>query len=617
MTLPQNNELIKRSCFSDQPITSSNDDHLKNNQYAKGLLEFIKTADAPITIGIQGGWGSGKTSLINLLQHELDSTQQTLCVTVNAWQQSLFAAGSGGQIALSLLESAYSELYEKAKNSKLLGANLKDILDKTSKSFFGVIKLATTLYTGVPLPGGSENPLRPSQTFKLLKAKLNETIAAITQSKDNRINRIVIFVDDLDRIQPEVAVEILDVLKNLFDLERCISVLAIDYDVVIKGLRKKFGEQGKNQREFRQYFDKIIQIPFSMPVGTYRHNIPALLERLLETVLPGAVAEHERENFIEDVTDIMVWATDGVPRSIKRIVNTVSLLSIIDTSAPGETDKTSHHVAASKELQLKTLLTVVCLQVSFPDIHKALCKLPNMENWDEETTSGIWHLSATEEHEQQHERLADKFGDDWEAALLNLILHYELAMKAIDIRDIMRQLHAMSSEPGGLYCLRKTLRSTSITDTDSADSQTPSLEIPAHEAKGYCREVLQTLLEQIGDERLGRIDSRAVAKYRDGEWTLTHLGRVRYPLPTGIEQIDVVLDTESGSPAFTIDFLVPKAQKFPSLHQNILNIGFYDRQNGWFAIDLPSKPTGGLAPNLEGLNSETLPLIRKILDLLS
>ncbi len=167
MTLPQNNELIKRSCFSDQPITSSNDDHLKNNQYAKGLLEFIKTADAPITIGIQGGWGSGKTSLINLLQHELDSTQQTLCVTVNAWQQSLFAAGSGGQIALSLLESAYSELYEKAKNSKLLGANLKDILDKTSKSFFGVIKLATTLYTGVPLPGGSENPLRPSQTFKL------------------------------------------------------------------------------------------------------------------------------------------------------------------------------------------------------------------------------------------------------------------------------------------------------------------------------------------------------------------------------------------------------------------------------------------------------------------
>lgn len=151
----------KKSCFSDQPINSKEHDHLKNNQYAEGLLNFIRIADAPITIGIQGGWGSGKTSLINLLQHELEARNDTLCVTVNAWQQSLFASGSGGQIALSLLDGAYAEIYQKARNSNLLGANLKEILEKTSKSFFGAIKLATTLYTGVPLPSGNENPMRP------------------------------------------------------------------------------------------------------------------------------------------------------------------------------------------------------------------------------------------------------------------------------------------------------------------------------------------------------------------------------------------------------------------------------------------------------------------------
>ncbi|MWK54663.1 hypothetical protein GO594_01615 [Pseudomonas otitidis] len=88
----------KLSCFSDQPIKSQQDDHLKNNQYAKGLLEFIKIADAPITIGIQGGWGSGKTSLINLLQNELEASSDSLCINVNAWQQSLFANSgrSGG-----------------------------------------------------------------------------------------------------------------------------------------------------------------------------------------------------------------------------------------------------------------------------------------------------------------------------------------------------------------------------------------------------------------------------------------------------------------------------------------------------------------------------------------
>lgn len=50
----------KLSCFSDQPIKSQHDDHLKNNQYARGLLEFIKIADAPITIGIQGGWAAAR-----------------------------------------------------------------------------------------------------------------------------------------------------------------------------------------------------------------------------------------------------------------------------------------------------------------------------------------------------------------------------------------------------------------------------------------------------------------------------------------------------------------------------------------------------------------------------
>jgi len=609
----------KRSCFSDQPITSKEQDHLKNNQYAKGLLEFIKIADAPITIGIQGGWGSGKTSLINLLQDELDATQETLCVTVNAWQQSLFASGSGGQIALGLLENAYAELYEKARNSRILGANLKDILDKTSDSFFGAIKLATTLYTGLPLPGGKETSQRPSQTFKLLKAKLNETVVAITENQENTISRIVIFVDDLDRIQPEVAVEILDVLKNLFDIEHCISVLAIDYDVVIKGLRKKFGEQGRNQREFRQYFDKIIQIPFSMPVGAYRHNIPAMLERLIEAVLPAAIEVQNQEDFIEDITYTMLRATDGVPRSIKRIINTVSLLSIIDTATPGETEKSSQHASASKELQFKILLAAVCLQVSFPDIYKALCKLPDIGNWNEEITRNTWQLSMSEENELL-ENLTDEFSSyDWEPSLLKLILHYELETKSYEIRDIIFELHRLTKEPGGLHALKKTLRSTNITDTDSGESQLATMNIVKEDAHKNCRQVLETLLEKIGDDRLGRIHGRKVTKKETEDvWTLKHNGLTNYPiLPQGLEQIDIVLNTEDSTPCFTIDFLIPKAKKNPTLYNHILAAGFNDRGlSGWFGIDLPTNPTNSLEPNIEGFMSETLPCIQKLLDIL-
>jgi len=609
----------KLSCFSDQPIKSQHDDHLKNNQYARGLLEFIKIADAPITIGIQGGWGSGKTSLINLLQNELEDTQETLCVTVNAWQQSLFASGSGGQIALSLLESAYAELYEKAKNSKLLGVNLKEVLEKSSKSFFGAIRLATTLYTGVPLPGGSENPLRPSQTFKLLKAKLNETIVALTNSTENKINRVVIFVDDLDRIQPEVAVEILDVLKNLFDIEHCISVLAIDYDVVTKGLRKKFGEQEKNQREFRQYFDKIIQIPFSMPTSAYRNNIPGMLERLLEAILPGVVGAQNREDLIEDVSEVALLATDGVPRSVKRIVNTVSLLSIIDATTPSESDKVSAPQETLVDLQFKILFTVVCLQVSFPDIHKALCQLPDLKRWDEDTSSTVWHLSALDYDDEHLAALDIELTEDWEPTLLKLIVHHELIAKAIDIRDIARKLYNLANQPGGLQVLRRTLRSTSITDTDNESGHKAELHLSKDDVTRWCRSILQELLDACeGREHyLGNLDRRRKAKHIDGNWSLGH---DTSDLGKRVHDIDIMLhpDADPTDSRYCIDFRIPSAKNNPTLRDKIqANSSFSEvLNNEWFRVDIPDNPSNNLEPNLDGFKAETLPHVLKLLETL-
>lgn len=620
MTLPVHNEPInKRSCFSDQPIKSKEDDLLKNNQYAKGLLEFIRISDAPITIGIQGGWGSGKTSLINLLQHELEADGENLCINVNAWQQSLFAnSGRSGEIALSLLESAYGELIEQIKEK---GQNGKIRINEEQKQ--NILRLGATVvrltaaFSGIPLPAGSENAdraQRPAKAFKRLRHDMSEAIRSLITDPSNKLERIVIFVDDLDRIQPETAVEVLDVLKNVFDIEYCISVLAIDYDVVIKGLRKKFGEQGKNQREFRQYFDKIIQIPFSMPTSGYRDNIPALLEQLIETILPSASVEN-REEFIEDVTRVVLLATDGVPRSVKRIVNTASLLSIIDSVTPSETGKTLQHAEASKELELKILLAVVCLQVSFPDIHKALCKLPHITNWSEETTSNAWPISVDADN-PYFDRLESEFNVyHWGPSLLKLILHHELETKAHEIRDIIWDLQDMTTEPGGLHCLHKTLRSTSITDTDT---YAPSFNLAKDEAHTQCLHLLKVLTEHIGDDRLGRIHGRKVTKEHEGVWTLEHTGVKNHSIRAlELEQIDIVLNLEDGSPCFTIDFLVPKAKRSPALRQQIFAAGFEDRGHSqWFGIHLPANPTNSLEPYVEGFLDDTLPRIEKLLDIL-
>lgn len=110
-------------------------------------------------------------------------------------------------------------------------------------------------------------------------AKLVETSLEQNPSKKG----FTLYIDDLDRIDPPVAVEILELLKNIFDLKHCVFVLAIDYDVVIKGLKPKFGElTDKNEREFRSFFDKIIQLPFSMPVASY--NVDTFLVEALSEI---------------------------------------------------------------------------------------------------------------------------------------------------------------------------------------------------------------------------------------------------------------------------------------------------------------------------------------------
>ena len=355
-----------------------------------------------------------------------------------------------------------------------------------------------------------------------------------------------------------------------------------------------------------------------MPVGAYRHNIPAMLGRLIEAVLPNAIEVRSQGDFIEDVARIMLLATDGVPRSLKRIINTVSLLNIIDTASPVEIGKGLQHVAASKELQFKILLTAVCLQVSFPDIYKALCKLPNIERWNEETTRNTWQLPLIEDNEHL-ENLIDEFSSfNWGPSLLKLILQHELETKAYEIRDIISELHSLAKEPGGLHALRKTLRSTSITDTDTTETKFSASTLTKEDAHRRCRHLLETLLEHTDGDRLGRIHGKRVTKENEGVWTLEHKGLSNHPiLPHGLEQIDIVLDTEDGTPGFTIDFFIPKTKRSPALLNHILTAGLHERGlSGWFGIDVPTNANDPLTPNTEGFISETLPCIKKLLDLL-
>ena len=119
------------------------------------------------------------------------------------------------------------------------------------------------------------NQSDPSISIENLKKTFTDCITKKLEERniDKEKGRVVIFIDDLDRLNPGKAVELLEVLKLFLDCKNCVFVLAIDYDVVCRGVDIKYGsladDKAESTEKGKSFFDKIIQVPFKMPIARY------------------------------------------------------------------------------------------------------------------------------------------------------------------------------------------------------------------------------------------------------------------------------------------------------------------------------------------------------------
>ena len=269
---------------------------------------------------------------------------------------------------------------------------------------------------------------------------LSDAIAACLE-EDVKIGKpkkgFVFFIDDLDRLDPPVAVQILELLKNLFEVENCIFILAIDYDVVVKGLVPKFGPlTEKNEREFRSFFDKIIQLPFSMPVGKY--NIDSYLADSLDEI--GYFTREEMDKALPDdnvpvieyVSEMALFSTGGNPRSVKRLINSLSLIKIMYALTSG-----------SEAMSVKEKLLnfgFVCIQIAYPMIYDALLFEPNFLEWNEKVAR---RFRAAELDDSMREHLAEmeEFDQPWEQVLYRICRNNSyLSSRAYNISRLLNLL---------------------------------------------------------------------------------------------------------------------------------------------------------------------------------
>lgn len=395
------------SSITDKPIGSAEEDQLKSSRYANTLASFIENSDTPLTVGLQGEWGTGKTSMMYMLREILEK-KDVATSWVNTWEYSMFRGahettpavlkGMLDKLKESCIEKkTWTQADEASQKVKNIGRFIGNLANQVVKN-----------QVGVDVKGAAEGMASGEELtteISFIKAQINEVIQDLLQDSNNKYNRVVFFVDDLDRIPPTDAVEVLEALKNMFDVPNCIYVLAIDYDVVVKGLEGKFGKKTEeNEREFRSFFDKIIQVPFSMPTGTY--DISELLVKKLN-VMGIKIPDEQRECF----TDVVKNTVGFNPRSLKRFMNSFSLLrSLRDI----EDDK--EPVDRYDDLVLFALLGI---QISYNKVFRLLTLQSNFWAWDFGTASKFKvNLDQVDEQiESFGSEYAEKVDESWEKTI--------------------------------------------------------------------------------------------------------------------------------------------------------------------------------------------------------
>ena len=438
-----------KSNIIDKPRKAGAPDLLGVDDYMRALINFIETCNMPTTIAVQGEWGSCKTSMLNQIKHQLcetgtnkdlDDKLPYYGIWINTWQYSIMK--SKEETLISIISGLTNEIAKTIKRkhesqSKALLGGVSNFLGKIVKagakaavSQFGVDgEIVDSVLSG------EEESVDLLNFKNSLQDAINNCLELdIKEGNNNR--GFIFFIDDLDRIDPPVAVEILELIKNIFEVDNCIFVLAIDYEVVVKGLIPKFGPlTDKNEREFRSFFDKIIQLPFSMPVAMY--DVNNFLIQSLENIGYIDSSFSANDSLKDKLTDFAMLSVGTNPRSLKRLINTLSLLNIIDKQKQNE---------AKQPYELVVNFGLVCIQIAYPKIYLALLEDINYKDWNEKTAK---KMRLTELTEAQSIALKDvtEFDEEWETILFRICQREPyLSSRAFQISQLLNFISELIPE---------------------------------------------------------------------------------------------------------------------------------------------------------------------------
>lgn len=403
-------------------------DYLNFGVVADACAKLLQQAKGePISVGVSGGWGVGKSSLVRMVAARLNAYAQPedntyVVVTFNPWLYQDFEGARG-----ALLQMVGDEVLRHAKANEELLKKAKRLLQRIN--LLRLVQLggeaAATIATGIPVgligrmlakagvlgerPEQEPDGAGPADDLALLKqsepVSLPNEIQAFRNALEELLEELkitlVVFVDDLDRCLPQTAISTLESIRLLLFLKRSAFVVAADNDFIKGAVRVHFAGTGISDEVATNYFDKLIQVPLHVP----RLGVNEAKAYLAMLLLERAKADNkfDEDRFVRALTAVperlrTSWRGDAVTMEfLTGLVGAgnaemVALMELAEGLAPLLTS--SSKVNANPRL-MKRFLNTVFLRSALAEPQgiqldlKALAKWHLLERCDEALANEI------------------------------------------------------------------------------------------------------------------------------------------------------------------------------------------------------------------------------------
>lgn len=434
--------------------TETAEDLLGYRFHAKLLKDIVLDDNMlPTSIGIFGNWGYGKSSLMLLMQKEVDieiakqnnagKDWRVLQVRFNGWQYENYESTKYSLIQV-LLDSVES----------YLSAN-KDFFEKLD----GLLRRINLLKVGVLLfkkyawnqiPSEIRNNLPSSEDLKAcidvdnidkFKAEFeNDRTSLFVTSfrnlfesiiKDAQFKLIIVYIDDLDRCSGKRMIECIEAIKLFLNVDHTAFVLGADERMVELAIKEHYPVQDKDKSviysPFSDYLEKLIQIPYRLPKLSFSEQATYIMFLLLKSkyinYFDGVLAKYyefkDKEPFrpynytqlkqdlngqkipdvekLLEIVPMMNRFLNGTPRQLKRFLNTFDLrLRMVK-------------VAGMREINNIILAKLMLLEYNFK-YQKLFEVLYGMQLTNNGT---IKDIDKVEENAKQDKKLDDSRWAEW------------------------------------------------------------------------------------------------------------------------------------------------------------------------------------------------------------